>query len=535
MAKEQPKAPKSVKAQYSNMASERAEALRRAHECAALTIPSLIPTETDQVQKNQNVQLQQPWQSVGSIGVNTLTAKLVMTLLPANNPFFQLNLSNKQRDQLLDMEPQEADELAAALEAGLMKVEQDVVRDMETTKLRSSLFTAVKHMLVAGNYLLYVGDTIKGYTLYQYVVQRDRAGNVCKIIVREVIAKTTLDPKFLASVEAHDKTITDPSKSSKEELELYTIVERVSAKKWITHQEVKGHMVPGTEGSYTDENNPWIALRMIAVDGEDYGRSYVEEVFGDLNSANSLSKALVEGAMLSAKLLWLANPHGVTDIEDIEDSANGDVVPGDIRDIQALRVDKMADFSVAERTLVSILQRLERSFLMTSSVQRSGERVTAFEISKLSQEIEDVLGGQYSLLGQELQLPIVSRWIYAMRKRGDLPQLPKGSVVPRIVTGIDALGRGQDLSNLQGFANDVLAFAQVNPRVARKLNWDNLIQRMANGRNVNIVGLIRPDAELDAEDAQAQQQQQANAMIDKAAGPAAKAIADQVSAAGEQA
>ncbi|WP_416142518.1 portal protein [Escherichia coli] len=42
-----------------------------------------------------------------------------------------------------------------------------------------------------------------------------------------------------------------------------------------------------------------------------------------------------------------------------------------------------------------------------SAVQRTGERVTAEEIRYVASELEDTLGGVYSILSQELQLPLV--------------------------------------------------------------------------------------------------------------------------------
>lgn len=47
--------------------------------------------------------------------------------------------------------------------------------------------------------------------------------------------------------------------------------------------------------------------------------------------------------------------------------------------------------------------------LLNSAVQRNGERVTAEEIRYVAGELEDTLGGVYSLLSQELQLSLIRR------------------------------------------------------------------------------------------------------------------------------
>ena len=51
-----------------------------------------------------------------------------------------------------------------------------------------------------------------------------------------------------------------------------------------SYQEVNGEIVKGSEQQYPKEKTPWIPLRMVKMDGESYGRSFVEEYLGDLKS-----------------------------------------------------------------------------------------------------------------------------------------------------------------------------------------------------------------------------------------------------------
>jgi len=62
-------------------------------------------------------------------------------------------------------------------------------------------------------------------------------------------------------------------------------------------------------------------------------------------------------------------------------------------------------------------------------------------------ELEDALGGIYSILTQELQLPLI-RLLMSSNKIN----LPKDLVEPIIVTGVEALGRGHDFNKLVQFA-----------------------------------------------------------------------------------
>ena len=514
---------KSCRESYQKLARDRQQFLSRAYECAKLTIPSLVPYETDQARKNQDVDIVQPWQSIGSTGVNTLAAKLLTTILPPNTPFFQLTIGRKQRAELAGMDEAQADQLASQIEAGLQRIEGEVIRDIETSALRTVLFSALKQLLVAGNYLLYLGDVPRGFQIYKYVTTRDNSGNLMKIIVREMVAEETLPEDLLERAKASEKY----KPSQDENIEMYTVVERVGKNKWVSYQEAFDEEIKGTRGRFTDDTLPWIALRMIPVDGEDYGRSYVEELYGDLQSSEDLSKSIVQGGQIAARMLWLVNPNGLTDADDLQDAANGDILEGRIEDVQALRAEKGGDFAVAERVLTSVIMRLERAFLLTSSVQRDAERVTAYEVSKLTQELDDALGGYYTLLAQELQLPIVKRWLAKMQRKSEIPQLPSGTIEPMIVTGIDAIGRGQDLNKLRGLVADLTQLAQALPSIAQRIDEGELIQRLANGHGVDVASLIKTDEEIQAEQQAAQQQQMAMSMVDKATGPAVQAMAKQ--------
>jgi hypothetical protein len=144
----------------------------------------------------------------------------------------------------------------------------------------------------------------------------------------------------------------------------------------------------------------------------------------------------------------------------------------------------------------------------------------------LSQELESALGGLYSLLSQELQLPIVSRLMDKMSRDKRLPKIPKDIVKPTIVTGVEALGRGNDLNRLDMFlagANQV-----VGPQaVTQYLNVSDYFKRRATALGIETEGLIKTEEEIQ----QAMQQQQMMEMAQKLGAPA---VGPAVNAAQEQ-
>ena len=151
----------------------------------------------------------------------------------------------------------------------------------------------------------------------------------------------------------------------------------------------------------------------------------------------------------------------------------------------------------------------------------------------LSQELESALGGLYSLLAQELQLPIVSRLMDRMSKDKRLPKLPKDIVKPTIVTGVEALGRGNDLQRLDLFlagANQVVGPQAVN----QYLNVSDYFKRRATALGIETEGLIKTEEEIQQAMQQAQMMEMAQKLGAPAVAPAINAAQEQYMAQQEQ-
>ena len=250
-------------------------------------------------------------------------------------------------------------------------------------------------------------------------------------------------------------------------------------------------------------------LRWAKIDGEDYGRGYIEEYLGDLSTMEDLTKALVEFAAMASRVLFFVNPNGTTNIQKLQSAANGDYLVGDAaRDITNLQVEKYNDFRVVKDLLSTIEQRLGYAFLLNTSVQRAGERVTAEEIRFMARELEDALGGVYTIQSQDLQLPLTKVVIAQLERLGELPELPP-DIVPAIVTGIDALGRGQDLAMLDAFVDGAL---QKFEGASQYINWPDYLTRRASALGIDMDGLIKSPEQVAEEEQQAQMMQMAQTL-----------------------
>lgn len=480
----------SVAGRYAQLEADRDAFLRRAREAALLTIPSLVPPEGH----TGSTEYDTPYQSVGSRGVNNLASKLLLSLLPPNSPFFRLVIDDYDLAQVAGPEAR------GAVEEALGRIERAGLSEIEGSAVRVPVFEALKQLVVAGNALVYMPKKeggMKVFRLDRYVVKRDAMGNVLEIITKESVSPLMLDEETRA-------LLTDPEDRNTKDYDLFTYV-RFTGKKWEVHQEVQGIEIPGSKGTYPKDRSPFIPLRFSRIDGEDYGRGFVEEYIGDLRSLEALTQAIVEGSAASAKVLFLVRPNGTTKAKNLAQSPNGAIVAGDANDVSTLQVQKAGDFRVALETSRTITERLSFAFLLNSSVQRNAERVTAEEVRYMAQELETALGGVYSILSVEFQLPLVNLVLARLEQQGKMPKMPKDSVKPTIVTGMEALGRGQDLNKLAQF----LQYLQpLGPEViAGNLNIDDYIDRLGASLGMDTNGLIK-SAEQKAAEQQAMQEQQ---------------------------
>lgn len=518
----------SCKNRYARYEAIRFPYLDRARQCSELTIPTLIPPAAHSAATRYYT----PWQGIGARGVNNLAAKLLLSLLPPNSPFFRLVVDEFTLDKLAK-DPN----ARSAVDAGLAKIERSVQSEIEGTGCRAPIFEALKHLIVGGNTLLYLPKEggVRVFPLSHYVVKRDPYGDVLEIITKETVSEASLPPDIYEFLDKNDMGPEDEKEGTKEDVnedieETVDIYTRLYRYKNFVHiyQEIDGKIIPGSEGKYPVEKSPMIALRWTRIDNEDYGRGYVEEYIGDLISLEGLSKAIVEASAAASKIVFLVNPNGVTRAKDISKAESGDFVVGTAQDVSVLQAEKFADMRIAFETTKSITDRLAYAFLMNTAIQRNAERVTAEEIRYMAGELEDALGGVYSILSQEFQLPFVNRVMDRLTKEKKLPALPKGVVKPAIVTGLEALGRGHDLNKYNIFMK---AVAPLGPEVLQQfIKPADYIARVATAVGIDPLGLVKSEQEIADEAAQAQQMaqmQQMQELASKGLPNAVKAIGDQ--------
>lgn len=488
---------------YFGLWYDREPFLQRARRSSRLTIPSIYR----EIGENSTTTETLPWQSLGSQGVENMNAKLVNTMFPAAIPWAKLDPSTAALREAAQLPQEQQAPWREAVMSGLSKVQQEFLKCVAQDGDRKKLIDAGKHLIIGGNHCLKIDRKqakLQSIRLERYITIRDNIGDLQEFIVQDGMAFQTLpdDIQQMAVGNGFDpKSNRDGVKS----IDVYTHGQLRNGA-WDMYQECYGERVPGSEERLDEDVMPFIFLRMIALEKENYGRSYCEHYEADLQTLDGYYQFLTEAGANIAQLKWLVKPGGVTNKKAFAEAANGDVLTGDIDDVQAVRSDKGGDLQFSTAILDRVEKRLERAFVMGQSVTRNAERVTAEEIQVMTQELDETLGGVYSNLSTDWQYPYAVKKLGVLQRTGRISKLPKGLTTLSIRSGEDALAdtkEAQDLDRVLGTAGQILT-----PQVLATyiLPHDYLARQFAKN-GIDMDGLIKGDAQVQQEQQQQQQDQ----------------------------
>lgn len=485
-----------AKKRYDVLSTERSQFLDVAQQAGDLTLPYLIRGEEDPSGGMRS--LRTPWQSIGSKGVVTLASKLMLALLPPQTSFFKLQVDEAMLGKIADPA------IKSELDLSFSKIERTILDAIAASDDRVVLHQALKHLVVAGNALIYMSkEGLKLFPLNRYVVERDGDGNVLEIVTKERVSRKILEEDY--GIEPNTPVDVNTGYSGDDDVDVYTYVQRQDNRSYVWHQEVFDEVVEGSKGRAPLDTNPWITLRFQSVDGESYGRGRVEEFMGDLKSLEALSQALVEGSAAAAKVVFTVSPSSTTKPSTLAKAGNGAIIQGRPDDIGVVQVGKTADFATAYQMMGQLERRLSEAFLILTV--RQSERTTAEEVRMTQMELEQQLGGLFSLLTVDFLKPYLARKMNVFERTGEIPKLPKGVVRPVIVAGVNALGRGQDQLSLGQFLTTISQ--TMGPEaLATYINPDEVIKRLAASQGIDTLNLVKSQQEVQQQQQAAMQQQQ---------------------------
>lgn len=517
----------SIETMWDVLDTDRSAALRRKREHSEITIPSLLP----RAGKAQNQELPVPYNGLTSEGINALAARLVSVVLPVGSlPVFEIFI-----DQQFIPEGRDTVEL----ETIMRRVEMAIMNRLYLTNLRPQLFLLFKHLITIGDVLVTMLPNldIRLHRFDEYVVKRTTEGTWREIIIRQMIDPELQEQSIRdipsAKQRQHQRGKGFPQSSSARTFEaIYDRMTRDGEDEVVNFaREFRGSMFDDDKQFEVAAHMP---LRWNAVSGEDYGTSLVEDAFGDVRSLDGLSAGLIDGVALNSEYRWGVNPAGITEIEDLRQSTNGDWVPAVDGDVFPMNFQHAAQVSATLEAVTHREQRLGRRFLMNSAAQPTGERVTARQVTIIAQELEQALGGVLSMVNRDIMIPIIRRsiWTLSQEESNVFPKefgefiKDRNSILKlRIRTGLELLQREAEQEKL-----DVLLerIARLPEQAQRVFIWPGIARRIVKNIGIEPKGIVKTDEQVRAEDAADLQQQQA-LMAQEAAQRAAIEAAKSVS------
>lgn len=474
---------------WQELDAKRRGMLTRSERYAELTIPSCCPEDhynegTDELSHSLN--------SVGAQAVNNLVNKMILAMFAPSRPFMRFELPRKDEQEILDALQLDK----AAFREEMAIVEMDAVKELDAIGARPKLFDLMMHLIVTGNCLRYMdGDVMRIIGIKDFVSRRNAKGEVVEIILRERVQVDELPPEI--------QVLAEKGRDLEAEIDYYRWWKWdgkvFQERQFLDAIEV---MLPKYRGQYKREDMPAQHHVWRIADKSNYGIGHVEDSIGDLEGLDQLSEAEVNGAILASEFRWLANPGGMTRPEDIKTSRNGDVIPGSEGDLTLISAGPVAaSIQIVSACAEKYIRRIGGAFMLTSGVQRDAERVTAEEIRLLAQELETGLGGIYSRLAIDLQLPLA----WWLMNRLENKVFDGTDFRPVIVTGLDALSRNGDLENMQLFLQDVIGITTMPPEVQQYLKLDSIFSALAAGRGLRSSEYVNNQSTVDQRNAAAQQ------------------------------
>lgn len=489
-----------AKARYEELDSDRGSTLDRARLCSKLTIPYLLQEESASAQDDLSRGYAQGY---GAKLVNHLVGKFALSILPPSQPFYRLGATQEAMEALT----QGNEDARVKIEEILSMKEEGILRYINKSRFRSSLYPALRRAMVTGDTLIekLEDDTFRVFRLDSYVIKRDASGNILDLIIKETLDYEAVPEDIQSTIDEKDKD---------EPVDLYTRV-YLEEGSYHRYQEIAEETVSGSETDLKKLSDLYISVRWNKIDGEDYGRGFVEEHLGTLISLEKQSKVLNETSTVSSKIVYTVNPNGMTKYSDFVNAKHGGAIIGVETDIGTVKVNKGSDLIQTAQLVSDYKRELAEAFLMGSASIRDAERVTAHEVQLVASELEASFGGIYTAISEDIQIPLVENAMETLNIDGG------DEVEVIITTGVEALGRNVELSKINGLIQELGSLAQLvgQEQVAQQVNTKNLVSAIVSNSGVASKGFLLTSTQVEGE--------KENQMADEAVSTAVGSVASQ--------
>lgn len=479
---------------------------------AEWTLPAIMPATFETSSTATRSMVDRDYQSFGAIITNHLASKLTTALFPTGTSFFKL-YKNASVEQTLAEDGITTDQVSSKL----IEIEDEATSNLMSSAGLSKLTYLMSLLIVTGNALLYRDSELRAlrvYNLQNYVVRRDSSGAVVTIVIRERILREDLEAEGV-----------DTTYLKAEDYVMYTKVQRgyVETKNgrdiiFTVTQEVDGKPV-GDPIVYPHNMCPYIPVVWNLVTGEHYGRGHAEDHGGLLARLSALSYSLAKYEAEALRVINLVSPDSTIDIDALAEADCGAYVSGTRGGIEASETGATSKIRDVLSDIQSIKQELSVAFMYSGNT-RDAERVTAVEIRVNAQEAELGMGGKYSMLGDNLLVPLAHILVGEVNDLLGLA-ISIGELKLKMTVGTSALNRSLITQRLLNAANELNLVLPVFQNAGKRFNIDKVIEVVLDGHGIDVSAISYSKEELEA--MQQQEKEAMNAASPQAALDAASA------------
>ena len=496
---------------------ERKSLLDSARRCAELTKPWVLPNEA----QGPDDELPENFQSVGSRGVTNIVGKSLTALFSPH--WFQHTLAAEIKyDRLVPDEVKQdiASELYMRdlVMQGVLMSAHNRSKEGDNRAPTSTFLTrkraALDQLFVTGDVLEHLTNDYRlvVFRRDQYVTKRDSEALVCYHTIKERKDPMGLAEDMQAKAQLSPETMTAES-AAERMTDMYTHVEwNPKSQVWVIQQELNGEVINEFEETVT----PYFASTFELSPGENYGRGLVELNKGDLRSLDELELRRLDLLGVAAKQLWVTDYNSRVRERDLMKPSGsfikGRVEGGRVQDVALLGTAQISEFQILTQGITDKSKALGEAFLTESDVQPRGDRVTAFQVQRIALELDSALGGVYTSISDEQQLPLLARVTFQMEKERLIASMGEDIRIEAL-TGFAALTREREATSAMTL---VQVLAQLGPQAIQRINEDVLINLITRGLGISEPGLVKTAEQIAQEQAAAAQQQLAASVNQKA-------------------
>ena len=466
---------------------KRAGLLSKVELCCKLTLPRLWYDEGEE--DNYSVSTLD-FQSLGALCVSHMSNRTVLTMFPPSRGFFRMEAPKDLTAlaQSLNIPPTE-------VAAAMSEVEKAAFGFLESSLQRPKLTRMAELLLATGNCLIEEEDTstLRVLSLKYYTVQRTRKGAIKELVIREKVLFDELDDKA--------QEVLHGLKQPDQEVEFFRWVCRkpggwYQETVWVDNIQLPYNVFGSRYAS--EDKLPYHALTWTLADNKHYGTGLVEDYLRDFSALSAVAQAGTEGAVACAQNRVLVDPGSTTKPDDFNTSVNNQAIPGTPETVNNIMLGNPSGVQVVMSMEDKFDRRLRQAFMLTSGVIRQAERLTAYEIRKMAEEMDIQHGGSYSALSGSIQ-PWMARWCLRGAKT---PKEYIGGDI-KLVTGTDALSRNADVDNVRLAFEDLAAAQTLPPPVLAEFDWKKLIAFIGAGRQTPLGDFLLTQDQKDAQNAAA--------------------------------